>query len=161
MKKILAVLGGLLLSMNLAFALDVNTASQQELEGIKGIGPKLSSRIVEERKKGGNFKDMSDLETRVKGVGENNSKKFADGGLTVGGGRASNARSAASSASSSAKSSAAAATAAPAMAAGSAKDSAKGAADKGKAMAGDKAKAATGKATDSARSVADKAKASK
>ncbi|MGE0310222.1 MAG: ComEA family DNA-binding protein [Lautropia sp.] len=179
MNKLLAVLAGLLLSMNLAFALDVNTATQQELESIKGIGPTLSSRIVEERKKGGSFKDMADLESRVKGIGENNSRKFAEGGLTVGGGRASSARSAASAATGGAKP-----TAAAASAAANAKDAASGAAkgaadkarsaasdkaqsaaggavDKGKAVATDKAKAVAGKATDSAKAVGDKAKASK
>lgn len=168
MKKLLAVLVGLLMSMSLAFAVDVNSASQQELETIKGIGPALSSRIVEERRKGGNFKDMADLESRVKGVGENNAKQFAEGGLTVGGGRTSSARSAASTAAGSAKGSATAATAAPAMAkdAGKAaptvaKDSVKDAADKGRAMAGDKASAATDKAKASAASVVDKAKAPK
>ncbi len=140
MNRLLAVLVGLLMSMNLAFAVDVNSASQQELETVKGIGPALSSRIVEERRKGGNFKDLADLESRVKGVGENNVKKFAEGGLTVGGGRASSARSAA-----------------PTMA----KDTAKDAAEKGKAMAGDKASAATDKAKASAASVVDKAKAPK
>ena len=180
MKKLFAVLAGLLLSMNLAFAVDVNTASQQELESVKGIGPTLSSRIIEERKKGGNFKDLSDLESRVKGVGENNVKKFSEAGLTVGGGRSAGARSAASSAAGSAKGATAAATAAPMaakeaasdkakgaaakgtdMAKDKAKESAKGAADKGKSMASDKAVAATDKAKDSAKSIADKAKASK
>jgi competence protein ComEA len=168
MKKLLAGLASLLMSMNLAFAVDVNSASQQELETVKGIGPALSSRIIEERRKGGNFKDLADLESRVKGVGENNAKKFAEGGLTVGSGRGSSARSAASSAASSAKGSATAATATPAMAkdAGKsaptmARDTAKDATDKGKAMVSDKAPAATDKAKASAASIVDKSKAPK
>ena len=65
-------------------AVDVNKASQAELEGIKGIGPALSTRILDERKKAA-FKDWADMAERVKGVGEGNSKKFSAAGLTVNG----------------------------------------------------------------------------
>ena len=65
-------------------AVDVNSADQAQLESIKGIGPAIATKIVAERKKG-NFKDWADLETRVSGVGDKNSAKFSEGGLTVGG----------------------------------------------------------------------------
>ena len=65
-------------------AVDANTATQAELEGIKGVGAALSSRIVEERRKSP-FKDWQDMITRVKGVGEHNSAKFSTSGLTVNG----------------------------------------------------------------------------
>ena len=74
-------------SMGLAFAVDANKATQAELEAVSGIGPVLAGRILEERKKG-NFKDLKDLETRVKGIGEENVKKMAAAGLAVGGGGA-------------------------------------------------------------------------
>jgi competence protein ComEA len=68
-----------------AFAsVDANTATQAELESVKGIGPSLSGRIIEERKKAP-FKDWPDMTARVKGVGESNGAKFSAGGLTVGG----------------------------------------------------------------------------
>ena len=50
-------------------AVDVNTAKAAELDGIKGIGPVMSKRILDERKKG-EFKDWQDLVARVKGMGE-------------------------------------------------------------------------------------------
>ncbi|HEY9065504.1 MAG TPA: helix-hairpin-helix domain-containing protein, partial [Burkholderiaceae bacterium] len=82
-KKILAAL--LFLFAAAAFAaVDANTASQAELEAIKGIGPALSGRIIEERQKAP-FKDWQDLATRVKGVGVRNSSKFSSAGLTVNG----------------------------------------------------------------------------
>ncbi len=65
-------------------AIDVNKASQAELETVKGIGPSMSSKILDERKKG-SFKDWSDVVTRVKGVGPGNATKFSADGLTVNG----------------------------------------------------------------------------
>ncbi len=65
-------------------AVDVNKASAAELDGIKGIGPGISTKILDERKKG-NFKDWNDFIERVKGIGEGNAAKFSGEGLTVGG----------------------------------------------------------------------------
>lgn len=65
-------------------ATDVNKASAAELDSVKGIGPAMSGRILDERKKG-SFKDWNDLLARVKGVGEGNAAKFSAEGLTVNG----------------------------------------------------------------------------
>lgn len=65
-------------------AVDVNKGTAADLDSVKGIGPAMSSRILEERKKG-NFKDWNDFITRVKGVGELNAAKFSTAGLTVNG----------------------------------------------------------------------------
>lgn len=80
-----------LLSALLAFwfvaavaAVDVNKADQATLESVKGIGPGLSTRLLDERKKGP-YKDWDDLIGRVKGVGEGNAQRFSDAGLTVNG----------------------------------------------------------------------------
>jgi competence protein ComEA len=64
-------------------AVDVNKASQAELETVKGIGPGLSGKIIDARKAGA-FKDWSDLVERVGGVGPGNAAKFSQAGLTVG-----------------------------------------------------------------------------
>ena len=53
--------------------LNVNTATMAQLEGLKGIGPELAERIMDYKKKNGNFKNIQDL-TNVKGIGE---KKLA------------------------------------------------------------------------------------
>ena len=82
-KKILAVVAMLFAAAAFA-AVDVNKATAAELDGIKGIGPGISGKILDERKKG-NFKDWNDFITRVKGVGEGNAAKFSAEGLTVGG----------------------------------------------------------------------------
>lgn len=65
-------------------AVDVNTATEAELDGIKGIGPGLSSRILAERKNG-EFHDWSDFIGRVSGVGNKSAVNFSKGGLTVSG----------------------------------------------------------------------------
>ena len=65
-------------------AADANKASQAELEAVKGIGPAISAKIIDERKKAP-FKDWNDMVERVKGVGENNAAKFSTEGLTVNG----------------------------------------------------------------------------
>src|SRR5438477_783930 len=66
------------------FAADANTASQAELDAVKGIGPATAAKIVEERKNGA-FKDWPDLVARVKGIGDKNAAKMSEGGLTVNG----------------------------------------------------------------------------
>ncbi len=63
-------------------AVEVNKASQAELESIKGIGPALSSKILGARKSG-EFKNWADLVDRVGGVGPGNAAKFSQAGLTV------------------------------------------------------------------------------
>lgn len=65
-------------------AVDVNKASQAELETVKGIGPGLSGKILEARKTG-SFKDWNDMVERVGGVGPGNAARFSQAGLTVGG----------------------------------------------------------------------------
>ena len=86
LKKLIAVVATMLMTMSFAFAqVDVNKADQAALDGIKGIGPAMSKRILDERSKNGAFKDWGDLETRVKGIGDKNSVKFSDAGMTVNG----------------------------------------------------------------------------
>ena len=67
-----------------AFAVDVNKATQAELEAVKGIGPSIATKILDERKKG-SFKDWGDMVERVRGVGDGNAAKFSAEGLTVNG----------------------------------------------------------------------------
>ena len=82
-KKLFAVLLALFAAAAFA-AVDANKATQAELESVKGIGPAISTKIIDERKKG-SFKDWNDMVTRVKGVGEHNAAKFSTDGLTVNG----------------------------------------------------------------------------
>ena len=83
LKKILAI--AVMLYAAICFAaVDANKGTAAELDSIKGIGPSLSSKILDERKKS-NFKDWNDFISRVKGMGETNAAKFSAEGLTVNG----------------------------------------------------------------------------
>ena len=63
-------------------AVDANKANQAKLETVKGIGPGLSSKILDARKSGA-FKDWNDLIERIGGVGPGNAARFSQAGLTV------------------------------------------------------------------------------
>jgi len=45
-----------------------NTASEEDLDRLPGIGPALAARIIAERERGGPFRSLEDLE-RVPGIG--------------------------------------------------------------------------------------------
>jgi competence protein ComEA len=83
LKKILALLAMLYAAAAFA-AVDVNTAKASDLDGVKGIGPVMSKRILDERKKG-KFKDWPDLVARVKGLGDSSAARLSAEGLTVDG----------------------------------------------------------------------------
>lgn len=84
LKKLLVTVATLIASIGFAFAqVDVNKADQAALDGIKGIGPATAKKILDERSKGGAFKDWPDLEKRVKGIGAKNAVKLSQAGLTV------------------------------------------------------------------------------
>ena len=72
------------LAFSAAAAVDVNQASQAELESVKGIGPAMSGKIMAARQQS-KFKDWPDLMTRVSGIGEKSAQKISGAGLTVGG----------------------------------------------------------------------------
>lgn len=80
-KQIFAALFALCTAVSMA-AVDVNKADQAALESVKGIGPGLSGKLLDERKKGP-YKDWNDMIDRVGGVGPGNAAKFSTAGLTV------------------------------------------------------------------------------
>ena len=84
MKKLLYIIIALLAAVQLAFAaIDINTASEAELDKLPGVGPAKAKAIVEDRQKNGPFKSVDDVK-RVKGIGD---KTYEDlkGQISVGG----------------------------------------------------------------------------
>lgn len=71
MNRVLGFLAVLLLSINLGFAaqVDVNTASDKELQTLNGIGPVKAKAIVDYRSKNGPFKTVDELD-KVPGIGK-------------------------------------------------------------------------------------------
>jgi competence protein ComEA len=70
MKKLLLVLfSALAFSVSAWAAVDLNKATQAELETVKGIGPSKAKAIVDYRKKNGNFKSVDELD-KVPGFGK-------------------------------------------------------------------------------------------
>ncbi len=84
MKKTLCSLfASLLLSSSAWAAVDLNSATQSELETVKGIGPAKAKLIVEYRQKNGAFKNLDAL-AGVKGFGKASVSKLKTD-LVVGG----------------------------------------------------------------------------
>lgn len=80
----LGVLTGLMLP-GVAQALDVNTATQEQLRGVRGIGPKTAQIIIEERSRGGRYESLEDLSDRVKGIGPKKAASLQAAGLSAAG----------------------------------------------------------------------------
>ncbi|SFV64674.1 putative DNA transport competence protein [hydrothermal vent metagenome] len=72
----------LLLASFLFAAVDINTATYDELVSLKKIGPKKAKRILEYRKKHKCFKDLKELK-KVKGIKKKTIKKNK-GNIVVG-----------------------------------------------------------------------------
>jgi competence protein ComEA len=84
-KKLLLAVAAFVATMTLAWAqVDVNKADAAALDSIRGLGPAKTKAILEERKKG-EFKDWSDFEQRVKGIGQKNALRLSEAGLQVNG----------------------------------------------------------------------------
>jgi competence protein ComEA len=83
----LAAAGSLALAMaSSAHALDVNSASVEQLETLRGVGPKMARVIIQERQRGGRFESIEDFSDRVRGIGPKKARALQAAGLAVGGG---------------------------------------------------------------------------
>lgn len=56
---------------------NINKASQEELDSLPGIGPSTADKILEYRKQNGNFKSIEDIK-EVSGIGESKFEKIRD-----------------------------------------------------------------------------------
>ncbi|MDR7306523.1 helix-hairpin-helix domain-containing protein [Rhodoferax saidenbachensis] len=74
---------GLLLNLS-SWALEVNDATEAQLDGVRGLGPSQTARILQAREIGP-FKSWADFMARVKGIKASSATKLSAQGLTVGG----------------------------------------------------------------------------
>lgn len=74
----------LVVAPGLAAAVDLNAADAEQLQQVKGIGPRTAQLILEERQRGGAFESLQDLADRVKGIGPKKIGTMEQSGLTVG-----------------------------------------------------------------------------
>ena len=82
MRLIVNVFVAMMLGMGTAWAaVNINTATQSELESVKGLGPSKAKAIIDYREKNGAFKSLDDLD-KVKGFGKASIEKLK-GELTV------------------------------------------------------------------------------
>jgi len=65
-----------------AWALEVNQATEAELDGLRGLGPAFTRRILAERSLRP-FADWPDFMRRVSGMGDVTAQKLSAQGLTV------------------------------------------------------------------------------
>jgi competence protein ComEA len=72
----------LLLVSHAACALDINQASEAELDSLKGMGPALSAKVLTARAQG-LFLNWQDVMQRVSGLRQAKAQQFSEQGLTV------------------------------------------------------------------------------
>jgi len=82
-KYVFAALLSLFAAVPAWAAVDLNAATQSELEAVKGIGPAKAKAIIEHREKKGAFRSVDDL-AKVKGFGAASVAKLK-GEVSVGG----------------------------------------------------------------------------
>ena len=80
-----SLLKGLLPALALcspAHALDIETAREMDLDGLRGLGPATTRQILHERERAP-FRDWADLQRRIRGLGPQTAAGLSAQGLRV------------------------------------------------------------------------------
>lgn len=62
--------------------IELNKATEIDLDGLMGVGPSLTRQVLNERQKGA-FTDWPDVMQRIKGIGPKKAASLSDQGLRV------------------------------------------------------------------------------
>lgn len=82
MKKTIAMVMAAFLALPAWASVNLNTATQSELEAVRGLGPVKAKAIIHHRDTHGKFRSVEDLE-KVKGIGKATVEKLRSE-LTIG-----------------------------------------------------------------------------
>jgi len=80
--SVAALLAGVGVGLS-AQALDLNTATAEQLKELRGVGPRTAQIIVQERNRAGPFESLEDLSDRVRGIGPKRLQALQTAGLRV------------------------------------------------------------------------------
>lgn len=81
-KKVAATIATLLWAGSAWAQVDLNQATEIELDGLRGLGPSLTREVMVERKKN-LFRDWKDVMQRVKGIGPQKAASLSAQGVRV------------------------------------------------------------------------------
>ena len=80
--SVVSMLAGIGMSMS-AQALDLNAATAEQLQDLRGVGPRTAQIIVQERNRAGRVESLEDLSDRVRGIGPKRIQALQAAGLRV------------------------------------------------------------------------------
>jgi competence protein ComEA len=80
--RVAVVLAGVGVGLS-AQALELNTATAEQLRDLRGVGPRTAQIIVQERNRAGPFESLEDLSDRVRGIGPKRLQALQAAGLRV------------------------------------------------------------------------------
>jgi len=63
-------------------SVEINTATEEQLQSLRGIGPAMAARIISERARAP-FSSLADFDERVKGVGTITLRRWVTDGLVL------------------------------------------------------------------------------
>jgi competence protein ComEA len=81
-KKIAFGIASVMLASIAWAQVELNNASEIELDGLKGLGPTLTREVIDQREKA-LFQNWSDVMKRVKGIGPKKAITLSEQGLRV------------------------------------------------------------------------------
>lgn len=84
MRAFLSIVFSMLLAAQALAAIEINQATEADLDGLRGLGPATTRQILAEREKAA-FRTWAELLARIKGLGPVKARELSAQGLRVNG----------------------------------------------------------------------------